>query len=226
MVGDDEIDGGDAQRQVMAQSEIIASADTYLDSLNNGTAFGGGSTVNAGWTGSVAYRSLVTFSLAGLPEGAEIESAILRLWWIDVAAQTAGQKGQWLRLDGSYVEAEATWDSRYTGMPWESGPGGDYFAGGSAEYDVPITAGYAEHDVTSLIATGFAAGNDVSLLFRRMTEGNPNARGAFHARTSATSAYRPLLTVTYASDRSGGVRFNFGPRGGLGSNQVVLFEDM
>src|SRR5512138_2443646 len=88
-------------------SNLPPTADTYVESSKPGTNFGSSSTM---WIdgNSPTRRGLLRFSLASIPAGSKITSAILRLHVASDGSATAGSlKG----VSGSWVENSVTYST-------------------------------------------------------------------------------------------------------------------
>jgi hypothetical protein len=87
--------------------ELVAVEDTWVDSDDPGSAFGTSPVLETEQDGAEAKRALVGFEVAGIPDGATIASAVLRLAVLDGSEQG----GLISLVDGPWTEAETTWAS-------------------------------------------------------------------------------------------------------------------
>ena len=107
------------------------SVDTYLDSGNN-VNFGAATVLPVSYkTPGPDRRILLRFDVTPIPPGANLKSAILRLY-CNVTSATNNPKAinAWY-VTSAWVEGVATWTTRTAGVNWTIA-GGDYYASWSA----------------------------------------------------------------------------------------------
>ena len=107
-----------------ATTTLSPTQDTRLLTFSPTGIFGADSifsTYNAGATND--QRSLVQFDLSSIPAGDVITSATLNLWG-DNSFGTGLSTTEIYRVTNPWVEMQATWLDRQTGVPWST-PGGD-----------------------------------------------------------------------------------------------------
>jgi len=92
---------------------LPALADTYVDSSNPTTNFGGAGSMAVSWSGQPdsVQRAFVVFELGSIPPGAYIERATLK-----ATVVSAGSKGQIpltvARVNGAWSEGGLTWNNQ------------------------------------------------------------------------------------------------------------------
>jgi hypothetical protein len=87
--------------------ELVADGDTWVDSDDPDSSFGTSPILETELDGPDAKRALIGFEVTGIPEGAAISSAVLR-----VAVLDGSEQGGLISLvDGPWTEEETTWDS-------------------------------------------------------------------------------------------------------------------
>ncbi len=135
--------------------------------------------------------ALLQFDLSGLPEGAEVVWAKLRLYSPFASNTTNRLYMTAYPLDKTWVEEQVTWLQAATGMPWDAaGATGDHGDSvGWAWIDAP---GWVEFDLNSDLLT-----NDYGFLLRG--EGSENREVAywFFSREYLNADVRPQLVVGY-----------------------------
>ncbi len=86
---------------------IVASADTYVDSNNPGANYGSSLTA-AVHSGTPTRRALFRFSLSGIPAGAQISSAVLKLY---VSSDGSSVSGSVKTVGGSWSEGTVSYST-------------------------------------------------------------------------------------------------------------------
>jgi hypothetical protein len=153
-------------------------------------------------------RSILGFETAAVPSGSVISSAVLTVT-LKSGLGTAGSTRPVTayRIASPFVENQATWINRQTGVPWPTA-GGD------------ITESYITVDVTN--TAGAKVSFDVTDLVQRTVDGDfatTQARIAlvdvggggdakesyreYYSSEASSSSNRPKLTITYASTTPG-----------------------
>jgi hypothetical protein len=124
--------------------------DTTLDEFNKDTNHG-----NSGYIGvrpTKAQTGAIRFDLHGLPAGAQIKRALLRLYRLPVAEATGPLDVTVYRLLRSWTEMQATWNQAANSSPWGSpgaaGPG-DRMATPSTQGVIPVDNVFGSFDVTA-----------------------------------------------------------------------------
>ena len=124
--------------------------DSTLDEWKPTTNYG-----NFGYIGlrpGSAQTGVIRFNLDGLPAGAQIKRALLRLYRLPVAGATGPLNITVYRLLRSWTEMQATWNQAANGSPWGS-PGaagaGDRDATPSTQGAILVDNVFESFDVTT-----------------------------------------------------------------------------
>lgn len=180
---------------------LPASADTTVASGDPNAGhdvLDGQHQLGVGDTGGFAdIRALAKFPLSGIPAGATITSAQVRLWGFFMSGGgTATYNLHGLTRD--FDEATATWNSAAAGVPWTS-PGGDV-VGTASDSVTGITndPAWRSWDVTGL-ARGWQAdpASNHGVLVKLANETTPAEQTLFLSAEGAEPQLRPNLEITY-----------------------------
>ncbi len=124
--------------------------DTTLDEWKPATNYG-----NFGFIGvraGNAQTGVIRFDLDGLPAGAQIKRALLRLYRLPVADTSGSLDVTVFRLLRGWTEMQATWNQAANSSPWgtpgASGPG-DRAATPSTQGVIPVDNVFGSFDVTA-----------------------------------------------------------------------------
>jgi hypothetical protein len=180
-----------AQKQPVTMT-FPGTQDTYVDSLNQSTAFGGAANMLADGDTTPA-TALLYIDLSTIPTTATVMSAVLHVW----VSNDTGANVNVYKMAQSWNEASATWLVRSTGVGWAS-PGA---APPSRETTVLATftpdAIYAEKvgAIDSDIVQGWVTTPATNYGLAIVTA---DADGSsWRTRENTTVANRPILVVTY-----------------------------
>lgn len=199
-----------ASSAVAGTVEMTASADTMLFSGSYANNVYGAADIMGIYWGSARQKSLLRFDLGSVPAGATVESAVLTLY-----VDGHGGPGVWnngnhvptdvYRVTHAWVEGEATWNVRSSGIGWFP-PGGSY-VGTTGQYETSPWATNSE----SVSSPGDPLTWDVTALVQGWLDGTWDNDGlAVMTRTSfpmnqlhfrtvdfADPAYHPTLSLTF-----------------------------
>lgn len=161
-----------------------------------------GSDVNLAVEGTAIYllRSLLEFSLAGLPVGAVLSAADLMLYWLsDIINSPVGRTYWAYRLTRTdWVELESCW-SYYKGTTGWTAAGGDYTTDDGASVVIPADYGWITWDVLDQVLYAQTEEIAAEFLIRDNVETETTRYGGiFHSNdyTDDTDLC-PKLVVTY-----------------------------
>lgn len=157
-----------------------STIDAWWDDLNYGGDTGVAVTSYKYLGQPRNWRTLVEFSLAGIPGGASIDSATLKLYaFSDIAA---GRTYQVHRITGAWTEMGVTWNNQPAVSPTP------------VEGDSPTVGGFWEIDVTDIFVLNATIGLRVK--DKVETEGAIKETD-FYSRERAGTAQDPRLVVEY-----------------------------
>ena len=187
------LDGLAAQQQVT----LTPLQDTTISGLEPG---------NHGFEETLWVRqpgqssTLVQFDLSGLPEGAQIVWARLRLYAATASNPDNRLYGTAYVVSKMWAEGGATWLQAEIGLPWdEAGATGAGDLGDPVGWAWTNTPGWVEFDLDpALVAAWLAdAGSNHGLLLRG--EGSENRRVAYRflSQEHGNAAAHPQLVVGY-----------------------------
>jgi hypothetical protein len=151
-----------------------AAADTFVDQAQASSGFGNWNQLNAVGNSGAAKTVYIRFTVSGLPSGAAISGAKLRLWVINDS--TDG--GDLYRVSSTSWAESVSWNGR---------PALDTLLLGQNAVSV---GQLVELDVTSQVL-----GNGSYSFALVMPSGNGNTVG-YASREHATTSYRPQLVIT------------------------------
>lgn len=106
---------------------MIIAVSYYTSAVN--TNYSSEQMVSVYTNSNNVQRTLLKFDLSGIPSGATINSATLKLY-SNLFGATGGANPLNINMDvfrvtNNWARSQATWNSRLTGTPWDAG-GGDY----------------------------------------------------------------------------------------------------
>ncbi len=205
---------------------ISASADaTLYEDAGGLIADGAGDYFFAGKTNQPKLRrGIIKFDLGVIPSGATVTAVTLKLHcsktpspvtsysftmhkvtnsWSEGTVNDAGDEG-----DGSPSTANSvTWKHRvYSGTLWTN-LGGDFTGSSSASASVTDVGFYTWGSTATLVSDVQGWVNNSATNFGWIIKGNEGVQKSakrFDSRTNATSANRPVLTVTYTPPPASG----------------------
>jgi len=162
---------------------ICWSTETYLKAQRN----------NA----NAAARSLIRFDISGFRPGGTLLSATLMLYKYNLEPRS--NPTYLYRVTNSWVNGQATWASRSSGVSWSTA-GGDYdpvpiALGGSLPYANSPTNWYA-FDVTEWMEdwiNGTSVNNGILII----NDAGGNQGPRFYSSDYTDAVYRPYLEVEY-----------------------------
>ena len=198
---------------------IVCNKDNTMYSESGTLSNATGVNLFAGVTaGNNKRRSLLHFSLEGIPAGSTITAATLTLNCNNVAPQSGNAGINIHKVSADWGEAtsgnnpqgmgspattnDATWSHRFLGSSTWTTPGGDFIStpsGGAAisqTGDVNISNGGLIADVQ---AWANNAANNFGWAIVGNTEGAATNARRFASRDNTTVSVRPQLTITYTN---------------------------
>ena len=166
--------------------ELYPAADTFIVDNQPDTNFGSSTGLMVGQLSNTGLlHARIRFS--GIPAGASIQSATLRLY------RTMGSGSHTLAVQSvsrSWHESILTWDTDGSTNRWTTP---------KSTYAMSNQTGYVSVDVTSHVQE-WANGSRSNYGFHLSTDGTTGENHTFASRESATSSYyRPKLEVTYSA---------------------------
>ncbi|HEY7501227.1 MAG TPA: DNRLRE domain-containing protein [Vicinamibacterales bacterium] len=195
-----------------SQTTIVLSApdsqvlDTYIRNGPYANSNLDGSVLLTRWSTVPEWerRSIFRIDTSTIPIGSPVSSAVLTLT-VRSGLGTAGSTRpvSAYRMTQPFVEREATWNSRWSGNPWDT-PGGD-LAESVSTVNVTNTVGAKiNFDVTSLVQR--AVNGEFGLRYTRIALIDVGGGGdvkesyrEYHSSEAASTDDRPQLRVVYGS---------------------------
>lgn len=149
----------------------------------------------------VNTRMILQFDVSGIPAGALINSAALKLTALSHGAGGDDAILAVHRVNESFIEGDVTWNDREAGTPWLS-PGGDISAAiANSSTGMGTVDGLKSFDVAILVQQ-WADGITNNGLMVKNTVENSAAAGVtwtFATKEHATVENRPVLEVNYSA---------------------------
>ena len=152
-------------------------------------------------------RSIFSINTSSVPQGSQVSSAVLSLWVRSgLGGAGATTPVTVYRLTSSFVESQATWLSRQTGVAWAT-PGGDLAEAYGTVNVHNVANARVDFDVTAIVqraVNGDGGSRQALLALIDVTGGGDgkNSYREYHSSESSSTSLRPRVTVT------------FGPAGG------------
>lgn len=126
----------------MATVNCYAEFDTKLDEANATTNYATDTTIRIDGTGGAVERPIIKFDLSTIPGGASINSVTLYVF--NQSTLTGTNTVPVYRVLVDWIEAQATWSVRTTGVGWTSagcsGSGTDRAADAMGSLTIPNVA--------------------------------------------------------------------------------------
>jgi hypothetical protein len=174
-------------------------SDTFLDGFLLTTVHGGSDPL---YLDGSLYTPLVRFAIfqsegGPVPDGAIFQSATLSLY-----KQYYDETLQLNALLGSWVESEATWQQRASGVPWSAGGAAgadrDYVSAPDVQVIPSFNPGWVDFDVSTRAQQWSDHGGNFGWRLSQTTAGG-NAKTFHSSEYTADPSLRPKLTVVYSS---------------------------
>ncbi|MFJ5772708.1 DNRLRE domain-containing protein [Streptomyces sp. NPDC093094] len=183
-----------AQDTTLSQAESTTPHDTIVDGVAQKWLTVGNNSPTYGTT-----RAALKFpSLAGVPAGARVLDATMRLWGTQTTTENTGAVYELRPLTRDFDEASATWTKADAATAWTT-PGGD--AGTTVADTAPAMSNDpARHDwsVTSLVQGWVnTPASQQGVLLRTADESVKQERTVFLSSEASEKRLRPRLVVTY-----------------------------
>lgn len=185
----------DAPPDAMLQASTtdhVSVADTHLCETAPTTNFDGQTSTLVDGPGNVCVVAM-RFDLSTIPAGATVTAAVLDIW---TDFDPGGASTQYA-LAQSWVESEATWDSRSSGTAWTTAGAGPPSRGATAVSTLPANAANTEYMANISLATvqGWVTLPATNFGIAFVTSDADGTRWSTHE--NATAAHRPVLRVTH-----------------------------
>jgi RHS repeat-associated protein len=164
----------------------VYDGDPYVSAGNNSTFYGD-------------TRGLVKFpTLTGIPAGAQVTDAQLRMWNNSVFPGTVSDFVDVHRLTRAFTETTATWNKADATTAWTT-PGGDYVPAALSGVDgLTNDPEWQRWDVKAAVNTWLATpAANYGLLLKMRDEVPASARVMLLASEGTEPMLRPTLEVTY-----------------------------
>ncbi len=164
----------------------VYDGDPFVSAGNNSTYYGD-------------TRGLVKFpTLTGIPTGAQVTDATLRMWNNQVYPGTVSDYVDVHRLTRAFTETTATWNRANSTTPWST-PGGDYDpARLSGVNGLTNDPEWQRWDVKAAVNNWLGTpANNYGLLLKMRDEVPASARIMLLASEGAEPMLRPTLEVSY-----------------------------
>jgi len=176
-----------------------SAADAWVDEQNPTTTNGTGTTTDVRRRVNRNHRTLIQFSLAGIPAGSTINSATLEL--NATAAPTTGQQLDVHHITGTWTETGVTWNT----LPTYAGTADTSIAGGT-------TTGWKIWTVGPIVQawTSGTYANYGFLVKCNLETTTTSYLYQFATRENATTGNRPILRVNYTPPPSWDCTFTGG----------------
>jgi len=192
-----------------SQPDGQTGKDTTIDSKNSGTNYGISPRLWVGEDPSYTEneRSLLQFDLSSIPANAVVQDASLTLTLTNLSGSSARMLCIYL-LKPIWDESSATWNNYASGSAWQTAG-----AGGANDYDSnPLACvSMAGHETAGTQETWTLPATTI----QSMVNGSAANRGfilkatvesnttyGFASSDNSTAAYRPSLTIDYATDQA------------------------
>lgn len=169
----------------------------YLDP--NTSFFGTGEIVAIEDIAGDLVRTIVGFTRPTLPAGSYVHLAHLHMnyYYKTLASPMTEVQVDVHKLSGTWVEAEATWNSKSTGVTWTT-PGGDYGAPVGASLDFPPAYGWMAFDVTDIVKDAYSSSIDINILLKANDETKVDPTdGHIGLLRSRLASNPPILRIMY-----------------------------
>ncbi len=164
--------------------DLYPAADTFIIHNQPDTKFGSSTGLMVGTLSNTGVlHARIRFS--GIPAGATIQSATLRLY------RTMGSGSHTLAVQS----ASRSWQE--STLTWNTNGSTNRYTTPKSTYVMSNQTGYVSVDVTSHVQE-WANGSRSNYGFHLSTDGTIGENHTFASRESATSSYRPKLEVTYS----------------------------
>ncbi|MCB1275934.1 GEVED domain-containing protein [Prosthecobacter sp.] len=181
------------------------SADSWLNANATTTNYGTTTTMrvdsSSGGTGN--GRPVVQFDVSGVPAGATITSATMRLNAVAVS-DTSNRRIRVYPLTQSFTENEVTWAQRSSGVNWSSS-GGSY--GSELANTVVNTTGqytWSSDALTAQVQSWIdTPSSNLGVLLGDTASGTVTKD--FATKEYGTSSLRPVLVVSYTVESTDGI---------------------
>lgn len=178
-----------------AQAEITIADDTNFDEANPDTNYVSNQDYEiSNYSAGNEERPIIKFDLSSIPAGSNIIQAVLEF---DMYAAGDLNAAQICAVTNSWTADEATWNSRKTGVAWDTA-GGDYRATPEWSGEILYTSAQKfRPDITSLVqewVDGSLDNNGVIMIAPNVSLGD---EAKFWSMNAVTSSNRPRLFVQY-----------------------------
>ncbi len=196
-----------ASVHIRAETVILNPiADTDIEQFSPSVNFGASATAVSGALGTAASheirRMLLRFNFTGkIPAGAVVSSVTLRVQVTRVPQQPANSTFGLRPLLQSWIETAVTWNSRFSGTPWQT-PGASGAADSAAAPSSTVfVAGFGSYvfpSTPALVADvqGWLNNSSANFGWLLVSTDENSLRTARHFGTRESSS-APVLTVTY-----------------------------
>ncbi|HUS32619.1 MAG TPA: DNRLRE domain-containing protein [Kofleriaceae bacterium] len=167
-------------------------ADTYTDSANPTTAFGGTASMYADGSTTPA-TALVRFDLSAIPTTAVVQSAVLHVW----VSNDIGAAVQVYQMLEGWDELTATWNQRMTNTAWTGAGASPPSRGTTMLASFTPDAFYAEKTgtIASSVVQSWVTTPALNYGFAITTQDADGS--AWRTRENTTIENHPILVVTY-----------------------------
>jgi hypothetical protein len=180
------------------QPDEASGIDTFNSGVNQTTNYGTDASFYIGMASGQTLRGLLKFDLSTIPTGTQVASANL---YLNCATYSIAATLKVHKILLSWVEAEETYQKRYTGVNWTSnglGSGTDYTA--SEMGTIGVSASGIKTiplDITTVQDWINTPANNCGMLLKNETEAtNYNL---WSTSTDATASLRPKLVLEIAA---------------------------
>ena len=182
---------------VPVTTELVATADTMINRGPHSSGdynWGAWDSMRVGYDyyfGLGARRSLVRFDLAGIPPGAIVHEAHLRLYCYSATVWGYEMVITAHRITGDWSEMAATWDNTADKL-------GEGYGSVTVPDGLSQPTNWYNWDVTALVQSWLDATKRNYGIMLKGYEGPNDAMRSFSVRTDAVSTHWPRLYVTWS----------------------------
>jgi hypothetical protein len=192
------VDNTSSVNTVEIQPDGLTGKDSYIYQGSATGNYGNKTTLRAGGEMDKIYHGLLQYDLSGIPAGATITNARLKLYMSGASGEPLNISVH--RVTSEWDESAASWKNRKDGVPWESAGGDFRELAENTSIAIAAEGGWYNWDATSLVQDWVRGGVPN---YGMLLKGNNESTYDHYHRSFYTSDYtskvyyRPVLEVSY-----------------------------